>query len=339
MAAPRSVRTLVACLVLALAACSGTTTTAAPSAGVGQPASASPAPAVTTPPISYPLTLVDDEGTTVTIPERPTRIVSLTPATTEILFAIGAGSRTVARGAADDYPTVARALPAVASFTGVDTEQIVALRADLVIAGGDGFNPPEAIAKLRSLEIPVVVVYAPTVSAVLDDIRLVGLAADAADAADALAATMDGQIQAISHATDDVEPPTVFYEIDASSKIYTAADQSFLAEMITLAGGIPVTSGSTTSYEIPLEQLIDADPAVVLLGDAAYGVTADQVAARPGWGVIDAVRKGAIYPVDDVVITRPGPRLVTGLLDLVHAIHPDIDVEALLVGERSPAAS
>ena len=77
--------------------------------------------------------------------------------------------------------------------------------------------------------------------------------------------------------------------------------------MIELAGGQPITTGSTTSFEIPLETLVTADPEVILLGDAAYGVTADAVAARPGWNVMTAVKDGQIRPVDDVVITRPGP--------------------------------
>ena len=83
--------------------------------------------------------------------------------------------------------------------------------------------------------------------------------------------------------------------------------------MIELAGGEPITTGSTTSFEIPLETLVTADPEVILLGDAAYGVTAEAVAARPGWSVMTAVKDGEIRPVDDIIVTRPGPRLVDGL--------------------------
>jgi iron complex transport system substrate-binding protein len=94
--------------------------------------------------------------------------------------------------------------------------------------------------------------------------------------------------------------------------------------MIELAGGEPITTGSATSFSISLERLVDADPELILLGDAAYGVTADQVAARPGWAVMTAVKDGRITPVDDIVITRPGPRLVEGLRQLAAAIHPDV---------------
>jgi len=292
-----------------------------PSAAIQSPTgTAAPSPS----PIAFPMTLTDDEGTSVTIPSAPRKIVSLTPASTEILFAIGLGPEVVGRTEADDYPPEAAAVPTVASYTAVDVEKIVGLGADLVIAGGNGFNPPDSIAKLRSLGIPVVVVYAKDVQGVFDDIRLVGRASGASPAADDLAASMASQFDAIRTATSGLEEPLVFYEIDASSKIYTAADDSFLAEMIGIAGGKPLTTGSATNYELPLEQLVSANPSIILLGDAAYGVTADQVRARSGWGTIAAVRAGAIEPVDDVVITRPGPRLVQGLLDLVAAIHPEL---------------
>ena len=327
-----SIRAVLIGLTAILAACSGVSPSASPAGPSGGPPvspAATLAAAPTPSPVAFPLTLTDDEGTTVTIPTAPARIVSLTPATTELLFAIGLGPKLVGRTEADDYPPAAAEVKTVASYTGVDVEQIVGLGADLVIAGGNGFNPPDSIARLRSLGIPVVVVYARTVDGVFDDIRLVGRAAGAAVAAADLADSMAAQFDAIRAATDGIERPLVFYEIDATSKIYTAADDSFVAEMITIAGGEPVTTGSTTSYEIPLERLVSANPSIILLGDAAYNVTADVVRARPGWGTIDAVKAGAIYPVDDVVVTRPGPRLVLGLVDLVRVIHPELGISPL----------
>lgn len=287
-------------------------------------------------PVAYPLTITDDEGTAVTIPAAPSKIVSLTPATTEILFALGLGPKVVGRTDADDYPPEARQVPTVATFSGVDVEKIVGAGADLVIAGGNGFNPPDAIAKLRSLHVPVVVVYAKDVRGVFDDIRLIGQATGATAPADQLASSMAQQFDAITTATAAVAHPSVFYEIDATAGIYTAADQSFLAEMISDAGGTPVTTGSTTNFAIPLERLVAANPQIILLGDAAYGTTADQVKARAGWQTITAVRSGAIYPIDDVVVTRPGPRLVQGLIDLVTVIHPELGIAP--VDSAEPAA-
>jgi iron complex transport system substrate-binding protein len=118
----------------------------------------------------------------------------------------------------------------------------------------------------------------------------------------------------------------VFYELDATTDIYTAADGSFVAEMIELAGGDPITTGSTTDFAISIEKLVAADPEVIVLGDSVYGVTAEAVAARPGWDVMTAVKNGDIRGVNDLVVTRPGPRLVEGLRELVLAIHPEATV-------------
>lgn len=272
---------------------------------------------------SFPVTVIDDQGTSVAIPERPERIVSLTPGTTEILFAIGAGDGVVATTNADDYPPEAVPLPDVASFGSVDLERIVELEADLVLAGGNEYTPSDAIRTLRSLDIPVVVVYAASIDGVLADIQLIGEAVGSARDARSLVDEMGTEIEALSAAVEDLPRPRVFYEIDASVGVYGPADDSFLAEMIRLAGGEPITTGSSLSFEIPLERLVAADPEVIVLGDAAFGVTPEQVAVRPAWEQMTAVQKGAIRVVDDKLVTRPGPRLAQGLRSLVLAIHPD----------------
>ena len=72
------------------------------------------------------------------------------------------------------------------------------------------------------------------------------------------------------------------------------------------------------------EEVIAQDPEIIILGDANYGVTAESVKERPGWGVITAVKAGAIYPIDDTLVSRPGPRIVDGLEELARIIHPEL---------------
>ncbi|MBY0396610.1 MAG: ABC transporter substrate-binding protein, partial [Thermoleophilia bacterium] len=171
-------------LLAVLAACgtSAVVPTVPPNATASTvPAATATPPAPTaTPAPTFPLTLTDDEGTAVAIPSEPQKIVSLTPAGTETLFAIGAGDRVVAK--VEDiaaYPPEADGLPVVATFQGVDVEKVVALEADLVIAGGNFFTPPDAIAQIRGLGIPVVVLYAESVEEALAGILLVGVAVGA----------------------------------------------------------------------------------------------------------------------------------------------------------------
>lgn len=330
--APAARRLGIVVLAVLLAGCTGAAATLspAPSAAlapsIAVTPSSSPSPAVAPSPSAavWPLQLTDDEGTAVTIPAEPQHIVSLTPATTETLFALGVGDRVVGRTDFDDYPPAALKVTPVASYTSVDVEKIVGLGADLVLAGGNHFNDPAAIAKLRSLGIPVLVLYAPDVATVLKDIDLVGRAVGAADRATAITSAMQADIDAVRGATASLQKPRVFYELDATKDIYGPADGSFLAQMLQYAGADPITTGSTTVFSIPVEKLVAADPQVILLGDAAYGTTAAQVKARPGWGVMTAVKSGAIRPVDDTIISRPGPRLAAGLRALALAVHPDL---------------
>jgi iron complex transport system substrate-binding protein len=334
---------LIVVLAAVLAACSAGAT---PTVSIPADATSSAQPAETGTPspeptaAAFPTTLTDDEGTEVELAAEPRRIVSLTPAATETLFALGVGDRIV--GKVEDFglfPPEAAAIPDVAKFGEVDVEQIVNLETDLVIAGGNNFNPPDKIEQLRGLDVPVVVLYAPDIATVFTDIELIGLAVGRADEAADLTASMQASFDQVASAAEDLERPRVFYELDATQAIYTAADDSFLAAMIELAGGEPITTGSTASFEIPLETLITADPEVILLGDAAYGVTADAVAARPGWNVMTAVREGRIRPIDDVIVTRPGPRLVDGLRALARAIHPDMDLPGSADASGSPSVA
>jgi len=276
---------------------------------------------------AFPVTVTDDEGTEVTLETAPQRIISLSPANTEITFALGAGDRLVGRTDWDDYPAAARELTAVASFTGVNMEQVVALEPDLVLAAGNFFTPPDDVARMRELGIPVVVIYAPDVPTVMADIELIGRSIGAADEAAAMATEMSAQLAAISEAAAAIgSTPRTFYEVGAEPEIYAPAPDSFLADMVVMAGGDPITTGDAAAWSMPLESLLVADPEVIVLGDANYGVCPSDVAARPGWDGMTAVVDGAVLAVDDVPVTRPGPRLAQGLASLARAIHPDLEL-------------
>src|SRR5204862_7788518 len=151
-------------------------------------------------------------------------------------------------------------------------------------------HKPEALAQRRRLGIPGLVVYGADVEGVLHDIELVGQAAGRPGQGAAIVQDMRAQFKAVGDATANLPHPRTFYELDATKEIYGPADKSFLAEMISLAGGTPITTGSTTVFSIPLEKLVAADPEVIVLGDSASGTTPEMVASRPGWNTMTAVR-------------------------------------------------
>ena len=317
--------------LVALGAC---TTPAASPTPPPATTSAAPSPSVASPsPAAFPVTITDDEGTALTIASEPQKIVTLTPANTEIVFALGAGGRVIATDDGSDSPEEAVALPDVATFSSVDVEQVVSLEPDLVLAGGLGFTPADAITQLRGLDVPVVVLYAGSVDAVFEDIELIGTATGTSEAAATLTADMRSEIEAISTAVaGGATKPRVLYEVgydDTTGAIYAPADASFVAEMVTLAGADTITTGDPNTYEISLETLISKDPEIIVLGtNPFYAPTPEAVAARPGWDAMTAVRNGDVRPVRDIEITRPGPRLPLGLRNLAAAIWPDATLPA-----------
>lgn len=277
---------------------------------------------------AFPITVVDDEGTAVLIEALPQRIISLSPANTETVFALGGGDRLVGGTDFDDYPAEAADLADVANFNGVVMEQVVDLDPDLVLAAGNFFTPPDDIARMRELGYRVVVVYAPDVEGVLADIELIGAAIGEADAAATMSSGMRADIEMIRAATAALgSTPRTFYQIASEPEIYAPAPDSFVADMVALAGGEPVTTSDAAVFSIPVEELVVADPEVIILGDANYGVCPDDVAARPAWSGMTAVVNGDVRPVDDVPVTRPGPRLAAGLAALAYAIHPTLELD------------
>lgn len=292
-----------------------------------------PTPAATFPTASsapsapaFPLTLTDDAGRDVVLPAEPDRIVSLAPSNTEIACALDVCDRLVGVTDFDDYPAEVADVPDVVIGAVVDVELVVEADPDLVLAAGNELTPSAVITELEDLGYPVLVLYPESLDEVVDDVRLVGEALNARAAAEALAESMEDRIQAVADAVAGAAQPRTFYEVGVfEGAIYTAGEDSFLASLIAIAGGDPI-AGDPLTTSIPLEDLLSADPELILLGDAAYdpSVTPDSVAARPGWGGMTAVVNGRIVVMtEDPVITRPGPRIVDGLEALARAIHPD----------------
>jgi iron complex transport system substrate-binding protein len=214
----------------------------------------------------------------------------------------------------------------------VDAEKVVAARPDLVLAAGNGLTPDAVIQQLTNLGLKVLALYPKDLDGIYGDIALTGRALDVPDAARATVESMKLRVKAVTDALATGSRPRTFYEVSFfEGTIYTAGKDSFLSSLISLAGGLPVT-GDQHSGAIQLEDLIAADPQLILLGDASYdpsfGTRQKALAAlraRSGWGQITAVRDAMVVPfTEDVVTTRPGPRIVDGLEALARAIHPEI---------------
>ena len=323
--APRLRPLLLLLVVLALSACAPSTSISGGSLRASVSAAPSVAPSAPAHSV-YPLSLTDDAGRHVTLPAAPTRIVSLAPSNTEIVCALDACDALVGVTDYDNYPPQVADVTHVVIGAVVDVEKVVAAQPQLILAAGNELTPTAVIDKLTQLGYPVLSLYPHDLASVYADVVLVGEAINARMGADALVANMKVRADAVATAVSGAARPRTFYEVDVfEGSIYTAGKDSFLASLISLAGAEPIT-GDPASTAIQLEDLIAADPQLILLGDAAYdsSITPATVAARPGWGSMTAVKDGLIAVMyDDPVITRPGPRILDGLLALARAIHPD----------------
>lgn len=276
-----------------------------------------------------PVVLTDGLGREVRLEAVPQRIVSLAPSTTEILYAIGAGPQMVGRDEFSNYPEEALALTSVGGSMGdYNLEQIVSLKPDLVLAAE--INTPEQVKALEDLGLTVYYLSNPaSVEGVYDLLTTAGQLTGRTSEAQALVDNLKTRVGAVkAKAAQAQTAPKVFYELDGSdpAKPWTAGSGTFIDQLITLAGGENVAASMEGSWgQFSQEALLVANPDFILLGDAAYGTTPEQVAARPGWDQITAVKNGEVLPFNDDTVSRPGPRLVDALEELLRVLHPELN--------------
>jgi len=275
-----------------------------------------------------PLVFTDGLDREVILPGPAQKIISIAPSNTEILFALGAGSQVIGRDAFSDYPTDAQSLPDVGGGWGeLNTELLVSLQPDLVLAAQ--INTAEQVKTLEDLGLTVYYLANPTdmdgLYANLQEVaRLTGRQAEA----DTLIADLQTRVAAVEEVIAPLSyRPLVFYELDSTdpNAPWTSGPGTFIDLLINMAGGFNLGSDLEGEWvQVSVEELIAKDPAFILLGDSVWGgVTPDAVAARPGWEGIAAVENGQVYPFDDNLVSRPGPRLVDGLEELARLLHPE----------------
>ena len=280
------------------------------------------APAATATSAAFPATVTDFQSRSVTIATRPLRIVSIGPSNTEFVFALGAGDRVVGVDDFSDQPAAATKIDKVGGVK-VNLEKVVSLKPDLVLSVkfSDG-----TIERLAATGLPVLVVDPQSIGDVSRTAILLGRAIGANG--DKLASDIDAKLQQVKQKVAGAPgKPRVFHEVDASdpTKPFTVGPGSFIQDLITIAGGVNIAAGTASAYpQISVEEVVRADPEVIILGDADYGTTAEQVAARPGWSGISAVRNKKVFPIADSLVSRPGPRVGDAAEAYAKLLHPEL---------------
>lgn len=249
------------------------------------------------------------------------RVVSLSPTHTEMIYAIGAENLLVGVDQFSDHPPAAGALPRVDAFN-FNVEEVAALDPDLVVLAFD-FN--DEVAQLAAIGIDSLLLPpAEGLSGAYDQFLAVGEALGHPEEASTAVAAMREEIDAIIAGASGGEGLTFFHEID--DQLFSVTSGTFLGDiyskfgLVNIADAVPDEFGSGFP-QLSAEAIIAANPDVIFLGDAGFGVTADTVSNRPGWSEIQAVQAGNVVALDPDIAGRWGPRT----LDLVRQIAAAIE--------------
>ncbi len=265
----------------------------------------------------FPVT-IDAPNGPVTIDSRPERIISISPTSTEVLFAIGAGDQVVAVDSMSNFPADAPVTD-LSAFT-PSVEAIAAFNPDLVLLS---FDPGDIVNGLEAVGIPVIMHgTALTVADAYIQWEQVGAATGHILEAEALVAQTSASIKiAFNSLLGGTDSISYYYELGPT--FYSVTSATFIGELLAPAGmeniADPADADGFGFPQLTAEYIVDADPTLILLADTkCCGVSKDTVSERPGWATMSALANGGVVELDDDIASRWGPRIVE-LVDAVVA--------------------
>ena len=261
----------------------------------------------------------DDFGDPVRIGRAPTRIVSLNPATTEILFTLGAGTRLVGRTKYDLWPDSAKLIPALGDGLQPNVEAVLASHPDLIILYASQDNRPAA-GRFRAAGVNTLSLKVDHISDFRRTVLLLGAilrdSARAKTVADSVYRTLDS----VRTATAKLTRPSVFWHI-WDAPVITIGSGSFMNELVDIAGGKNVYADITgPSAQVSLEDISHRNPDFILAGP--IGKT--QIASDSRWKIVRAARDNRIFVVDTLLVARPSVRLGEAAVSLANLLHPGL---------------
>ena len=263
--------------------------------------------------------LTDLDGKQVTLATLPTRVVSLSPTNTEIMFALGAGAQLVGVTSYCDYPEEAKDVAKIGDFEGANLELITAANPDLVLAGS--YMQEDIITALADLGIPVLSTEATSMDQIFSSIRLVGKATGNDANAEKIVAEMEAELANLAEKVAGKTAKSVFYCV-WQEPLTTAGKNTFIDEAITLAGGKNVVTLDGWA-EYSKEQLITDEPDMLI--SAKYstdtGETLDSLKNNETFKKLACVQNDKVYMMkDDNIISRGGPRIVEAIEEIRQAL-------------------
>lgn len=257
------------------------------------------------------VTLTDMTGREVVLDAPATRVVAITAANVEVLYALGAGDVVVGRGEYCDYPDEALALPVVKSGAETNVEEILALEPDLVIMDTMA-QTTEQVAALENAGLKVIMTKENGIDGVYEAITLIGAAVGKDAEAASLVDSMKAAFADIAASAENTGK-TVYFEISPLQwGLWTAGKGTFMDELATMCGLTNAFADVEGWAEISEEQVLERDPDYIVTISMYYGegpTPVEEIKSRAGWDALKAVQNDAIFNADSNEVSRPGPRL------------------------------
>ncbi|HWR60747.1 MAG TPA: cobalamin-binding protein, partial [Clostridia bacterium] len=259
--------------------------------------------------------ITDFKGRRIVLDKTPERIISLSPSNTEILFALGAGTKVVGVTSYCDYPEEAKKVEQVGTFDGPNMELIRKAQPDVVLAG---YIQEEAVKALENMGITVIVTEAESFEAIYKSIEIIGQITGTEAKADEIITGMKDKIAEIQEKTKGKEKPVVFYVVWADP-LTTAGSKTFINDVIKTAGGINVAEKVEGWASYSTEQLMQDNPEILVaaLHSTDRGMNKEDLSKHKIFSKLECVKAGKVYVMpDDNVISRPGPRIVQAIEEM-----------------------
>jgi iron complex transport system substrate-binding protein len=262
----------------------------------------------------------DGIGRAVDIAGHPTRIISLAPSVTEVLYLLGAQDRLIGVTTQCDWPEDARQKPKIGDLLSPNYEVIIASKPDLIIASTAG-NDRAAVLKLADLKLPVFVTAPRSVEKIFETVAQIGAITDCASQAAQLNQQMKDRLSGIEQRLRGLPPVRAFF-ITWFEPLLAPGKNTFENDALKLAGVDSISADVDDYYpRYSLEQVLARDPDVVLTV-AHSGNPLPDLKQLAGWKQLRAVQAGRVYELNPV-LQHPSPRFVDGIEELVQKLHPE----------------
>lgn len=271
------------------------------------------------------LTVTDMTGRTVELAGPAEKIVVLTAADCEIIYALGAGDTVIGRGEYCNYPEEVADITSVESGGNTNVEQIIALQPDVVIMSIMA-QTEEQVNAIENAGIKVVITDAANIDDVYAAIRLIGNVVDKNEQAEQIVADMQAAFADIENKVKDATlDKTVYFEVSPLEwGLWTAGSNTFMDEIAQMLGLTNIFADVDGWGEVSQEQVLERNPDYIVTVTMYFGegpTPSEEIVSRDGWQNLNAIVNGNVYQADNDAITRPGPRLVNaanGLYDFVY---------------------